>query len=552
LLANVSHELRTPLNIIIGYSQSALADPNPYHTELPSGLLHDLTHIYRSSEHLIRLINDLLDLSRAEIDELELFPDMITTRPFLEDVFQSIVTGLAPPSDVECRLELPEHLHIWVADTGVGIPPELQEQIFEPFVTDTRDERRPEGVGLGLTITRRLVALHRGMLTLDSQCNQGSIFHIYLPLPNLGSQSAELLPIDQSMLLVSAHRDPSAAIAELSMRVGLTIHSVQPTDDLQSVLTAVQPAALAWDLADIDSTGWSLIQQICSAPEICHLPLIIYGQDASDANRPVGITSILNKPLNRTALLEAIASLYQPTDTAPILIVDDDGDTRDLYASLVSQALPGRRVRTAASGVAALDQLAQEIPSLVILDLMMPDVDGFAVLEDMRKQERLRQVPVIILSGRQIALDDIKRLDHALVAFQSKGILSQDELSTALRRGIGDNPLLAQSTSLLVKQAIAYIQQHHARDLTRQEIAEAIGVSKNYMTQIFHQELGISLWDYLNRYRMLRAKDLLLHTDESITMIAARVGFNDPSYFGRVFRKQVGCTPQAYRDKQLP
>jgi AraC-like DNA-binding protein len=444
------------------------------------------------------------------------------------------------------------HLHIWVADTGVGIPPELQEQIFEPFVTDTRDERRPEGVGLGLTITRRLVALHRGMLTLDSQCNQGSIFHIYLPLPNLGSQSAELLPIDQSMLLVSAHRDPSAAIAELSMRVGLTIHSVQPTDDLQSVLTAVQPAALAWDLADIDSTGWSLIQQICSAPEICHLPLIIYGQDASDANRPVGITSILNKPLNRTALLEAIASLYQPTDTAPILIVDDDGDTRDLYASLVSQALPGRRVRTAASGVAALDQLAQEIPSLVILDLMMPDVDGFAVLEDMRKQERLRQVPVIILSGRQIALDDIKRLDHALVAFQSKGILSQDELSTALRRGIGDNPLLAQSTSLLVKQAIAYIQQHHARDLTRQEIAEAIGVSKNYMTQIFHQELGISLWDYLNRYRMLRAKDLLLHTDESITMIAARVGFNDPSYFGRVFRKQVGCTPQAYRDKQLP
>ncbi len=601
LLANVSHELRTPLNIILGYSQSAMANPNPYNTALPPGLLHDLTHIYRSSEHLIRLINDLLDLSRAEIDELELFPETITTRPFLEDVFQSIVTGLAFSNNVACHLDLPTHLpliqadpvrlrqilfnllsnackftengsvtlgadvtpphlHIWVADTGVGIPAALQEQIFEPFVTDKRNDRRHGGVGLGLTIARRLVALHRGMLTLESQIDQGSIFHVSIPLPNLGSQSAALLPIDGSdrsdrstLLLISAHREPTAAIAQLSTHMGLEIYRAQPADDLQSVLSVIQPAALAWDLAHTDSTDWNMIQQICSSPQIGQLPLIIYGhEDRELANRPLGITGILNKPLNRATLLDVIGSLHQPTDNAPILIVDDDADTRDLYASMVAQAMPGCCVHTAAGGAVALDLLAQEIPSLVILDLMMPDVDGFAVLEDMRTHERLRQVPVIILSGRQLGFDDIKRLDHAMVTFQSKQMLSVDELSATLRTVVAGGGQLTQSTSLLVKRMIAYLQQQHTRDLTRQEIADAIGISKNYMTQIFHQELGISLWDYLNRYRVMRAKDLLLSTDESISMIAARVGFNDPSYFGRVFRKQVGCTPQAYRDHRVP
>src|SRR5262245_29399521 len=116
LLANVSHELRTPLNVILGYSQSALGTPSPYDIELPPALLHDLQHIYRSGEHLIRLINDLLDLSRAEIGELELFPETITTRSFLEEVFQNITDGLPAQHDVAYQLELPERLPFTQAD----------------------------------------------------------------------------------------------------------------------------------------------------------------------------------------------------------------------------------------------------------------------------------------------------------------------------------------------------------------------------------------------------------------------------------------------------
>jgi signal transduction histidine kinase/ABC-type sugar transport system substrate-binding protein/AraC-like DNA-binding protein/DNA-binding response OmpR family regulator len=594
LLANVSHELRTPLNVILGYSQSALASPNPYNTELPAGLLHDLGHIYHSGEHLIRLINDLLDLSRAEIDQLELFPETIATRAFLEDVFQSITTGLKLQSGVECRLSIPArlpliygdpvrlrqilfnllsnackftdrgqiilgaevappHLHIWVEDTGMGIAGDLQEQIFEPFVTEKHGDRQLGGVGLGLAITRRLVALHRGMISLDSQLGRGSTFHIYLPLPNLGGQPASVPTADrQSLLLIAAHHEPTATIADLCARMGLTLYRAEPADDLQALLATVQPAALAWDLGQTDSTDWQLLRQLCGDNQTSQLPLILYGQESTvDSNEPIGMTGILSKPLNRATLLEAINSLHPTADNVSILVVDDDAQTRELYQSIVAQALPGWRIRDADGGAAALEMLAQEVPGLVILDLMMPDIDGFAVLDHLRSHQHLRQVPVIILSGRTLSYQDIKRIDHPFVTFQSKDILSWDEIATTLHAALAGGDQLAQPTSLLVKRAIAYIQQHHARDLSRQEIAEAVGVSKNYITQIFHQELGISLWDYLTRYRIMRAKELLRGTDESITTIAEQVGFDDASYFGRVFRKQAGCSPQAYRDHNI-
>jgi signal transduction histidine kinase/AraC-like DNA-binding protein len=592
LLANVSHELRTPLNVILGYSQAALTQPNPYNAELPAGLLHDLRHIYRSGEHLIRLINDLLDLSRAEIDELELFPETLIARPFLEELFESITTGLAFHEGVTCRLELPArlplikadpvrlrqilfnllsnaskftdagevvlgadvappHLHIWVSDTGIGIPPELQEQIFEPFVTSRQAERQLGGVGLGLTITRRLVALHRGTLAVDSQVGQGSTFHMYLPLPSLGGQAALPPNLDRPpLVLIAAHHQSAGTIDELGARMGLAIRRAEPAGDLPAVLAELQPAALAWDLAHSDSTDWALLEQICADPQIGQLPLLLYGHDAAqDGQLAAGITEILNKPLNRATLLAAIEALRH-SGSSLILIVDDDDGARALYQGFVAQALPDQRIRAAESGAVALKIMEREVPSLVVLDLMMPGVDGFDVLEHMREDARLRHVPVLILSGRTLSYEDIKRLDHLSVTFHSKDILSPDELAASLRNAAGGAEPLAQPTSLLVKRAIGYVQQHYTRDLARQEIADAIGVSKNYITQIFHQELGISLWDYLNRYRVKRAKELLRDSDVSITAIATQVGFDDPSYFGRVFRRHVGCSPQAYRDQQ--
>jgi len=587
LLANVSHELRTPLNVIMGYSQSALASPNPYGIELPPELRRDLGRIYSSGEHLMRLINDLLDLSRAEIDELSLVPETIAPRAFLEEVFRSVASSAATGqvawlSHLPERLPLiqadpvrlrqillnllanarkftatghillgaevePPHLHIWVEDTGIGIPVDQQERIFEPFVTVERLGRRSEGIGLGLAVTRRLVALHRGSMTLESQAGRGSTFHVYFPLPSLTGQPVAAPVTAQSVLLmISTQPCPTPGIDNLRLSRGWTTCCLQPGDNLQKVLAEVRPMALAWDLAHASPGDWMLVQQIRNHPQLCQLPFILFGREQEEECGS-SVTGVVTKPLGGQTLVDMIEALHPLEVSGSILIVDDDPQARALYQSIVARALPGYPIRVADGGPAAMAVLAHEIPALVILDLIMPEVDGFSVLEKMRADRRTCQVPVLVISGHILSAKDIQRLDHAQVVFQSKDILSEDETATGVRRVLLGEDVLPQPTSTLVKQAIAYIQQNHAQRLSRQQIANAIGVSEDYLGRIFQQELGLSPIEYVNRYRIKEAKTLLSHTCASVTDIAAQVGFDDPAYFSRAFRKQVGLSPRAYR-----
>jgi transcriptional regulator GlxA family with amidase domain len=167
----------------------------------------------------------------------------------------------------------------------------------------------------------------------------------------------------------------------------------------------------------------------------------------------------------------------------------------------------------------------------------------------MRADSNLRQVPVLILSNKVLSLEDVKRIEsHAQVILQSKGIWSDAETITAINRAIFGADRLPAHTSGLVKQAIAYLHQNYARPVSRWEIAEAVGVSEDYLSRVFNRELNISPWDYLNRYRVLQSKHLLLHTTGSIGIIAHQVGFKDQAYFSRVFHKVTGASPQAFRD----
>jgi YesN/AraC family two-component response regulator len=215
----------------------------------------------------------------------------------------------------------------------------------------------------------------------------------------------------------------------------------------------------------------------------------------------------------------------------------------------VTQALPYVKVHTADNGEDALRRLetSEDPPILVILDVVMPGVDGFAVLEHLRSARRTRHVPVLVISGRLLSPGDVRRLNHARVLYQTKDLLSPDEALTVLQHAAAGSRLLPQPTSALVKQAVVYLHENYRRTLVRTEIAVAVGVSESYLSQIFHRELGLSTWDYLGRLRMRAAKELLLNSRESITTISSRVGFEDPAYFSRVFHKQVGESPQSYR-----
>ena len=170
-------------------------------------------------------------------------------------------------------------------------------------------------------------------------------------------------------------------------------------------------------------------------------------------------------------------------------------------------------------------------------------------LDRMRAAVNLRHVPVIVLSNKFLGLEDVKRIEnHARVTLQSKGIWSNEETVFALNRAILGVETLPAHTSALVKQAIAYLHQNYTRTVSRWEIAEAVGVSEDYLSRVFARELGISPWDYLNRYRILQAKQLLADTTESVGSIARRVGFKDQAYFSRVFHKVMRMSPQEFRE----
>jgi len=170
------------------------------------------------------------------------------------------------------------------------------------------------------------------------------------------------------------------------------------------------------------------------------------------------------------------------------------------------------------------------------------------VLDQMRSDLRLRQVPVIILSNKLFDQEDVRRLEqHSRVMLQNKGIWTETESLEAIDRALSGEDVLPPHTSALVKRTLLYLHQNYTRLLTRWEIAESIGISEDYLTRLFNRELGISPWDYLNRYRILKAKKLLATTSHSIGMIARQVGFKEQSYFSRVFHKIEGISPQEYQ-----
>jgi AraC-like DNA-binding protein/DNA-binding response OmpR family regulator len=358
-----------------------------------------------------------------------------------------------------------------------------------------------------------------------------------------------MAPVQPVLLLISSHEEPSAQVLEFSQRRELEVQRLQASDDLDAILSRVHPAALAWDLTGARSDEWMVVRRLRNHPRLSQAPFLLYGRvPEKGESLSVGMTGLVPKPVSGDSLMEAINGVCPPRDAGPILIVDDDPQIRDLYQQVIVSACPGYPVHVAADGTAALALMAETAPSLVILDLMMPEMDGFDVLDWMRANDRTRRVPVVILSTRMLNLDDVRRIEqHASVTFQTKGILSRDEAATALYRAIFGTDTLPQHTSALVKRALAFFHQNYRYALSRIEIADAINVSEDYFSRIFRQEMDMSPWEYLNRYRILRAKELLRNTDGDVKSVALRVGFANPAYFSRMFRKVTGTSPSAYR-----
>jgi YesN/AraC family two-component response regulator len=223
-----------------------------------------------------------------------------------------------------------------------------------------------------------------------------------------------------------------------------------------------------------------------------------------------------------------------------------------MHARIVEAQSPFYRVFKARDGCEALDVIEQEQPDLVLLDLMMPQLDGFGVLERMQEGETTRGIPVIVLTAQALTVEDMSRLNQGVAAVLGKGLFSAEETLSHIEAVLERRRKLADETHQIVRQAMVCIHERYAEPLTREDIARHVGVSGGHLGRCFRDELGVSPMTYLGRYRVNQARALLATGTSNVTEVAMAVGFSDAAYFSRMFRREVGVSPSAYRRGNRP
>ena len=590
-LSMVSHELRTPLNLIVGLSEMLLQKPEQNERSL---YRKDVEQIYASAQHLGRLIRDVLDLASSQVGQLRLSNELLDLGETLEMV---AATGrrLTAEKGLGWHASLPAtKLSIWgdrtrlrqvalnlvsnavkftaqghvslqvevkdgkafvlVSDTGLGIAPHEQVVIFDEF---RRSEQAQGygGLGLGLAISKRLVEMHGGEIGVESigQPGAGSIFYFSLPLivPESIHSKAQLLPLapDQMVLLLTNPSGSGEQLRDYLLQKGLEVKTVQidQNDDwMPSLLLKTPPGAIVLDMAIVPTQGWNVLRMLKENPATQGIPLLFYSL-TKDKGAMLEL-DYLTKPFGTDELARAIEShtLESKTDKV-FLVVDDDPATLEMHVRIVQSQRGKHQILRARNGREALEVMRRQRPDLVLLDLMMPELDGFGVLEAMRSEERTRDIPVIVLTGQMLTEKEMARLNRGVATVLGKGLFSVEETLSHIDAALARKRKLGSAAQRLVRQAMAYLHEHYAEPISRDDLSNHLGMNSDYLTYCFRTEVGMAPIAYLNRYRVNQARVLLTESDMSVTEIAMTVGFSDSSYFGRVFRRQVGVSPDAYR-----
>jgi signal transduction histidine kinase/AraC-like DNA-binding protein len=597
-LSTVSHELRTPLNLIVGLSGILLQESDESKTVVPDATHADLERIYANAQHLGALINDVLDLASSEAGQLRLTNEFVDLGQALRMVAETgrnlaQAKGLAwhallPASgpwvwgdrtrlrqvalnlignavkftaqgDISLNLAVEAGwVTVAVRDTGIGIPVEEQQTIFAEFRRSERSLTRGYGgLGLGLAICKRLVELHGGALTVVSSGKEGagSVFSFTLPttpapVSRQSAPVAEAVTLQRILVLAPGATGSDHLTSHLLQRgFRIDVLALEAAPVWLAHVLADSPAAVVLDISQPTAHSWQALQTIKGSPEIRQIPVLLFaGTGVNGALLDVGY---LTKPIELAELNHALDQQWLAADVAraqrTILVVDDDPETLDMHERIVQTHAPSNRVLKAHNGREALAILTRTPVDLVLLDLVMPEMDGFGVLEAMRSQPATSDIPVIVVTGQTLTEAEMARLNQGVAAVMGKGLYSLDETLAHLESALARKRKLSSEAQRLIRKAMAYVQEHHAEPLTHHLIAQHVDLDDDYLTFCFRQELGMTPITYLNRCRINQAKLLLRQTDKSVTAIALEVGFADSGYFSRIFGREVGMTPIAFR-----
>lgn len=599
-LSTVSHELRTPLNLIVGLSEMLLREPAPEEPQLPELYRQDVERIQANAQHLSRLIRDVLDLASSEAGRLKLTPEPLDLAEVLAAVALT-AEELAHEKGLSWEADIPKNLpKVWgdrtrlrqivlnlvsnavkftaqgrvrlkvevaekqvvvaVSDTGLGISPEEQALIFDEFRQSERTTARGYGgMGLGLAICKRLVELHRGEIAVYSSGIEGAGSTFYFTLPTLEhitsqSQAEKVTGQPQRVLVLTERAGSGEQLCEHLRREGFEVEKQLvgiETNTWLPELLASPPGAIVLDLHLASEQGWETLKLLKGQAVTQNIPVLFYSLTREHNSGSLLEMDYLTKPLTPNELSRVLARqgllAGDGAREKTILIVDDDPEALEVHTHMVQVQSLSCRVLQAASGREALEILQKERPDLILLDLMMPEVDGFKVLETMRARNDPQEIPVIVLTSQSLTESDMARLNQGVAAVLEKGIFSLEETLAHIQTALARNRDLGSKTQRLVRKAMAYLHEHYAEPVSRENLARYVGASEGHLARCFLQETGVTPMVYLNRYRVNRAKMLLTDKDKNITEVALAVGFPDGAYFSHVFRREVGISPNNYR-----
>lgn len=483
-LTRMSHELRTPLNSIIGYTELVLEGQ---YGPVNQSQQDRLQRVIRNARHLLGLINDILDLSKIEAGRLTLEVAELDTRALLESVLatvepQASEKGLrihrrfqdAPPiqgDETRIRqifLNLLSNAikfttegsitiqadprptdglaHFQISDTGIGIPNSKLDLIFEEFrQLDESSTREFPGSGLGLTITRHLAELHGGRVWAESQVGVGTTFHLLLPAveaqPPSGAQMAgpgeAKARRPRLILAIAADTATLAAFRSQLASDGYRVVGARSEPQALEQARRLHPDLILLDMVTPGMDGWQMLKALKADPFTTHIPIILVGVvDEEPRALSMGASDMVVKPVDRALLLDAVQRTLSQTDRppAPILVVDDNETDRMLLKEILSNA--GYAVEAVDSGQAACVWLARHRASLVLLDLIMPEMSGFDVLQFIRESQTLADLPVLVVTAKDLSPQEEQLLRRQYAALVEKGDLAQGYLLAEVKESL--------------------------------------------------------------------------------------------------------------------
>ncbi len=491
-LANMSHELRTPLNAIIGYSeilQEDAADGGQEH------FITDLKKIEGAGRHLLGLINDILDLSKVEAGKMEVFIEEVDIPSLLEEV-GAIIRPLVGKSGNTLELHVAPEIgsirtdrtkvkqcllnvlsnaskftqngkltlaierteratvQMTISDTGIGMSPEQLGRLFQAFSqADASTTKKFGGTGLGLAITRHFCRLLGGDISATSRAGQGSTFEIVIqdqtagpPRPEAtNGLSAESTPNsnDDSASITVLVVDDDAASRDLLTtnlkREGYRTVQARGGDEALELALKLRPDAITLDVLMPKTDGWAVLGALKANPELCDIPVIMV---TVAPDRGIGLSlgaaEVMTKPVDRAELTALLRHLL--SREGPILLVEDDLATRETVRSTIGKM--GLTVAEVTNGRLALSWLAENpAPALILLDLMMPEMDGFEFLDTFNSRADWRHVPVVVITAKQLTA-----AERGLLAVRTvieKGDSIDRDIAAAIGKAVGRRPARA-------------------------------------------------------------------------------------------------------------